>query len=106
MVLTNETVANALRDGLRSVGAYHVILFGSRARGDAREDSDYDLLVITDRQLTAEVRYKVSGDIRKTCARQLVPVDVIVKSRDEFELQKQIAGTIVHNAVSEGVTVE
>jgi len=25
-----------------------VILFGSRARGDAEEDSDYDLLILTD----------------------------------------------------------
>jgi len=30
-------------------------LFGSRARGDAREDSDYDMLVVVD-QKTLEIR--------------------------------------------------
>lgn len=38
--------AAALRD---RAGAQHVLLFGSRARGDAREDSDYDLIVVSPR---------------------------------------------------------
>lgn len=32
-----------------------VVLFGSRARGDAQEDSDYDCLIIT-REMTREVK--------------------------------------------------
>ena len=31
-----------------------IILFGSKARGDAREDSDADLLILTSRSLTAD----------------------------------------------------
>lgn len=34
-----------------------VILFGSRARGDAREDSDWDFLVLTDYQLNDKGKY-------------------------------------------------
>jgi predicted nucleotidyltransferase len=36
--------ANRLRE---AIGAERVLLFGSRARGDARDDSDYDLLVVS-----------------------------------------------------------
>lgn len=32
-----------------------LILYGSRARGDAQEDSDYDLLVLVDRQTDVEL---------------------------------------------------
>ena len=32
-----------------------VILYGSRARGDAQEDSDYDLLVLVDRETNMEL---------------------------------------------------
>lgn len=34
-----------------------IVLFGSRARGDARDDSDYDVLVVVDRR---------SSEVRKT----------------------------------------
>ena len=32
-----------------------VVLFGSRARGDARDDSDYDIVVVVDRR-SPEIR--------------------------------------------------
>lgn len=35
----------SMRDGLAGRGVAHLALFGSRARGDARPDSDVDLLV-------------------------------------------------------------
>src|SRR5262245_64372737 len=38
-----------------------VILYGSRARGDARTDSDYDLLVLVD----GEVDWKLEDQIRQ-----------------------------------------
>ena len=43
-----ETIANsirALRDGLTAEGVTHIALFGSRARGDHRPDSDVDVMI-------------------------------------------------------------
>lgn len=45
-----------------------VILYGSRARGDAREDSDYDLLVLVDRDSDMELEQAIVN--------QLVPLEV------------------------------
>ena len=39
-----DSVRQRLREHLKKI-----ILFGSRARGDADEDSDYDILVVVDR---------------------------------------------------------
>ncbi len=36
-----------------------VWLFGSRARGDARDDSDWDFLVLTDNVVDRQFKYKV-----------------------------------------------
>ncbi len=40
-----------------------VILYGSRARGDAAEDSDYDILVLVDRPADVEMHKQLISSI-------------------------------------------
>ena len=50
--MINNQILNAIRDKVSQIlpkGA-SVILFGSRARGDAREDSDWDVLILLDKE--------------------------------------------------------
>lgn len=40
-----------------------VILFGSRARGDHRPDSDWDLLVVTDQAESSDLKFNIRNQL-------------------------------------------
>ena len=72
-----------------------IILFGSYAYGIPTRESDLDLLIIKDSDLPARMQNR---KIRKLLSSLKIPVDVIVKTTREFELYKDIIGTIVYPA--------
>ena len=50
MAELREMILQAIKEKLREVAPEaRAVLFGSRARGDARPDSDWDLLIILDK---------------------------------------------------------
>jgi excisionase family DNA binding protein len=65
---------------VRVVNPAKIVLFGSRARGDAREDSDYDLLVIVD---AAKDRRALRIAIRRSFDDLAVAADVVVATVEE-----------------------
>ncbi|MCK5661181.1 MAG: nucleotidyltransferase domain-containing protein [Methanosarcinales archaeon] len=79
-----------------------IILFGAYARGDANEDSDFDLLII-EREVTA--RRKESVRIRRALRPLRVPVDILVYSRDEVKRYGNIMGTALYPALREGKVI-
>ena len=54
--LETEVIADFRRLLAERVTLISLILFGSRARGDDDEDSDLDLLVVLNEEVTSEVR--------------------------------------------------
>ena len=80
-----------------------VILFGSRARGDARGDSDYDLLVVIDDDFPRE---KLSGQqARRPRGQYRGPVDIVPIRHGVFEDRATIIGSLANTAEEEGVIV-
>lgn len=75
-----------------------VILFGSRARDDARADSDFDFLVIE-----PSVESKLEEMIRLRDALDPLPVaaDVIVATHAYVEEWGDVPGTMLHDALRE-----
>ncbi len=72
-----------------------IILFGSQATGKASRDSDLDLLILTERDVSP---LALSRAIRRRVAHFGVPVDILVKSMEEFEQFKSVIGTISYPA--------
>ena len=57
-------ITKKIREAIEAIDPKaHVILFGSRARGDAKNDSDWDVLILVDYPVTVEIersfRYKL-----------------------------------------------
>lgn len=76
-----------------------VIVFGSQARGDADDRSDLDLLVIE-----PEVCNRSAEMVRLSnlLGHHLIPADVIVISREQFESQSEIPNTLAWRAKRDG----
>ena len=79
-----------------------IVLFGSHARGDAREDSDLDLLVI-EPQVADRAREMVR--LRRALRPLRIPVDVLVYSSEEVERWGHQPGTALFWAMREGRVV-
>lgn len=76
-----------------------VLLFGSRARGDAHESSDLDFLVI-EQHVDSKLREMVR--LRDALPPLAVPVDVVVVSEEEVARRETVPSTLVHRALREG----
>ena len=78
----------------------HIYLFGSRARGDAPQASDYDFLVVEDRPVhtrreSARIRRSLRGIVD-------APIDVIVARQEQIERHKDRKALIYHTAMTQG----
>jgi hypothetical protein len=81
-----------------------IILFGSRARGEARADSDWDFLV-ADRDLEFLQKEDLASDICWRLATQGIYADVFVLSSAVVQEQRDNTGYLVYYALKEGAKV-
>jgi HEPN domain-containing protein len=79
-----------------------VILFGSRARGEATRDSDIDLLVVVDDDTPPE---KLTSQAGYEAHRSRHAADVFPMRAEDFELDRNIVGTLAAEADTDGIVV-
>lgn len=58
-----------------------IVLFGSRARGDAHKDSDYDLMIVVHDGEDAEISRKAANEVR---SRLQLDVDILARTVSEY----------------------
>lgn len=102
LFVVKDAEAKIMRAVRLLVNQFHpekIILFGSRARGDARPDSDADLLVVT--KLRGS-RHRLATKMRVCVSGIGISKDIVLVTPREFRLYKNVPGTIVYPALREG----
>ncbi len=81
-----------------------VILFCSRADNTAKEDSDYDFLLVVDDSLDTEQMNKLSFNIRMRLlnSNKIVPIDLILKKRGQYITESACFGSLAYNVRQHG----
>jgi len=101
----SDNIKAILLNALKNVKYKQIILFGSRATGNNREDSDYDVLVIVDNEFNMEEIRKIECEIRKEMASHLIDVDILVRTEELISKYKKVSGTVIYEAMKEGVLI-
>jgi predicted nucleotidyltransferase len=97
-----DKAVHVIREELEKQGlnAVKIILFGSRARGDFRPDSDWDFLVVIDKDISFSEKKSLTAQVKRKLE---IPNDVILKPLSSFLEDKDIVGNFSFFAQREGI---
>lgn len=76
-----------------------IILFGSQARGDAAEDSDFDVMVVEERPAN---RFAEMVRLNRLLRSLDIAVDLLVVSEEKFQYWRDTPGNVYYEAASDG----
>ena len=104
--VTDAVIAEMVETLVKEADPEQVILFGSRGRGDARADSDVDLIVVEAEPFgPGRDRVKEMARLYKALAGFLVPADILVYSREDVEYWRDSLNHVLARALREGKVV-
>ncbi len=101
-MIPEETIQEVVALLVEVASPRRIILFGSYARGDARESSDLDFLVIKD--VVSNRRAEIVQLLRALEPAE-VAADILVASVELFETWKDVPGTVLFEVSREGKVV-
>ena len=101
--VTDELIDRMVQAVVREVDPQQVILFGSRARGDERADSDIDLIVVEAEPFGPDrSRHDESSKLYRTLAQFRVAADVLVYSQDDVDYWRDSLNHVLARGLREG----
>ena len=97
-----ESLQKALDIIIRVADPDRIILFGSHARNEANDDSDYDLLVLKKNIIKKRrLAQKIYSNFKNIGA----PIDIIVNDLSEYEILKNDPYMIYETISKEGLVI-
>ena len=104
LTVTPEVIAGMVDALVREIDPQRIYLFGSRARGEAGEASDTDLLIVERDSFGPDhSRLQELRRIRKALSPFKTPKDVLVYSEDELAEWRDSVNHVIGTCLREGV---
>jgi predicted nucleotidyltransferase len=97
--ITEELLQEAVRQILSVGSPEKIVLFGSWARGQARPDSDLNLLIIEESDLP---RYRRAGRYRMALLGLFPAKDIVVWTPSEVALWRDVPNAFITAILAEG----
>ena len=97
-MITQEKI-NKVVERLKPYNVEKIILYGSQARGDGREDSDFDFFIIKETKKTLPERLE---EIDGFFLKREIPLDFLVYTPSEVEKRLAMGDTFVTDIIQNG----
>ena len=98
-MVAQEKIGEAAKILSERARPYKIILFGSYGRGDPREDSNVDLMIV---ETDVQDRVAEITRLNRAISPLRISVDLFVVSRDMFEYWVTTPGNVYFDATREG----
>jgi len=98
-MISEETINKVVENLVSVAHPEKIYLFGSYARGDAKNSSDIDFLVV-EKELKS--RRKEMVRLHDSIRSLRIPVDILVASDKSFNEWFDVPGTVINRAFTEG----
>ena len=97
--ISNEVVEEIKNKIIEKISPLKIILFGSFACGEQKENSDLDLLIIKESSIS---RPKRAGEIRLLLSKYIFGKDILVYTPEEIEEWKNVPEAFITTVINEG----
>ena len=104
MLLSKEILFSRVKKKVKAIDPKaDIILFGSRARNDAKEDSDWDFLILTTLPVTNELRQLILRNIMELELESEQTISVLIRLKNEWDSYK--VTPLYKNIAREGIQI-
>jgi len=82
-----------------------IILFGSRAKGNEKKDSDWDFYVFINKDIEFKTKRKLVGNITMKLIEKNIPADVLIQSEKVIKERENDPGYLTYYVLKEGIII-
>ncbi len=101
-LMTRNELTNRIKNSIKRIDPNaRVILFGSQARGDSNVSSDWDILILTSRQMDEDDKGKIRNRLLDTELEAESVISSLIFSQDKW--QDYQVTPLYQNILNEGI---